>query len=152
MFWQFYLSKSIIDILTPITQNLNIYPPLISSMIGLLGFLGNLFTYLQPELRSNTCCIYSLFGSIFDIINLSLNLFPKYFNEKYAIAIPWFISSGRCKLGLFLLSFLPGLPDRNFGNQGFLIDNQDFIRIFFFKNRTKIRSFFLTFRKYLSVR
>ena len=44
-----------------------------------------------------------------------------------------------------------GMPDQNFENQGFLIENQDFIRIFFFKNRKKIRSFFLKFRKYLSV-
>jgi len=36
-----------------------------------------------------------------------------------------------------------GLPDRNFRNQGFLIENQDF----FFKNRKKIRSLFLKFRK-----
>ena len=47
--------------------------------------------------------------------------------------------------------FYPGMPDQNFENQGFLIENQDLIRIFFFKNRKKIRSFFLKFRKYLSV-
>jgi len=43
------------------------------------------------------------------------------------------------------------MPDKNFENQGFLIENQDFIRIFFFKNRKKIKSFFLKFREYLSV-
>jgi len=35
-----------------------------------------------------------------------------------------------------------GLPDRNFGNQGFLIDNQDFIRIFFFQRQDRNQEFF----------
>ena len=46
------------------------------------------------------------------------------------------------KIFRFLLATRPGMPDQNFENQRFLIEHQDFIRIFFFKNRKKIRSFF----------
>jgi len=71
----------------------------------------------------------------------------------------WFLcvsdvfSSSLLGLIWFFSSYITetGMPDQNFENQGFLIENQDFIRIFFFKNGKKITSFFLKFRKYLSV-
>jgi hypothetical protein len=103
------VSKSIADELNLVTQRFINYLPLIFFIFGLIGFIGNLFTYLQAELRSNTCCIYSLCGSILDIINLSLNLFPFYLYANYGITIPWYTSSFSCKLNLFLLSFLPHL-------------------------------------------
>src|SRR5277367_4390960 len=99
----FEVSKSIIDVLNQVTQNFLVYLPLIVTIFGLIGFIGNLFTYLQAELRSNTCCIYSLCGSIIDIINLFLNSFPNYLAAKYGIYIPWYTSSVSCKLNLFLL-------------------------------------------------
>ncbi|CAF3133471.1 unnamed protein product [Rotaria sp. Silwood2] len=103
------VSKSIVNDLNLVTQRFVIYLPLIFLIFGFIGFIGNIFTYLQSELRSNTCCIYSLCGSIIDIINLSLNLFPNYLGAKYKIYIPWYISRITCKLSLFLLSFLPHL-------------------------------------------
>ncbi|CAF5115470.1 unnamed protein product, partial [Rotaria sp. Silwood1] len=72
------VSKSIINDLNFVSERFIIYLPLIFLIFGFIGFIGNIFTYLQAELRSNTCCIYSLCGSIIDIINLSLNLFPNY--------------------------------------------------------------------------
>jgi hypothetical protein len=103
------ISKSTVDVLNLITQNFIIYLPLIFGIFGFIGFIGNLVTYLQAELRSNTCCIYSLCGSIIDIINLFLNLFPNYLSAKYGIYIPWYTSSVLCKINLFLLVFLPHL-------------------------------------------
>ena len=105
----FTVSKSIVDTLNQVSQNFVNYLPLIFSIFGLIGFIGNLFTYLQPELRSNTCCIYSLCGSIIDVINLFLNLFPSYLSVKYGISIPWNLSSFLCKLNIFLSVFLPHL-------------------------------------------
>ncbi|CAF4461076.1 unnamed protein product, partial [Adineta steineri] len=69
-------SKSLSDNLNFISQNILIYLPLIFLIFGLIGFIGNVFTYLQSQLRSNTCCIYSLCGSFIDIINLCINSFP----------------------------------------------------------------------------
>jgi hypothetical protein len=86
-------SKSLADILNQVTQNFVIYLPLIFVIVGFIGFIGNLFTYLQSELRSNTCCIYLLCGSIIDITNLFLNLLPNYLGFKYGIYIPWYTSS-----------------------------------------------------------
>jgi hypothetical protein len=103
-------SKSIAGVLNLVSQRFISYLPLIFSIFGFIGFIGNLFTYLQPELRSNTCCIYSLCGSIMDIINLSLNLFPSYLYAKYGIYIPWSATSFTCKLDLFLLPLLSYLP------------------------------------------
>jgi hypothetical protein len=102
-------SKSIADQLKLVTQRFIIYLPLIFVIFGLIGFIGNLFTYLQAELRSNTCCIYSLCGSIIDIVTLFLNLFPYYLSAKYGIRIPWRNTSFTCKLNLFLLGYLPYL-------------------------------------------
>ena len=102
-------SKGIFDVLNQVSDNFVDYLSLIFSIFGLIGFIGNLFTYLQSELRSNTCCIYSLCGSIIDIINLSLNLFPSYLSVKYGISIPWNLSSFLCKLNIFLAVFLPHL-------------------------------------------
>ncbi|CAF3965851.1 unnamed protein product, partial [Adineta steineri] len=74
-----------------------------------IGFIGNVFTYLQPQLRSNTCCIYSLCGSFIDIINLCINSFPTFLSAKYGIYIPWYLSSALCKFNIFILVFLPHL-------------------------------------------
>ncbi|CAF1133119.1 unnamed protein product [Adineta steineri] len=102
-------SKSLSDNLNFVSQNILIYLPLIFFIFGFLGFIGNVFTYLQPQLRSNTCCIYSLCGSFIDIITLSLDSFPNYFSGKYGITLPWNTSSGLCKFSIFLWAFLPYL-------------------------------------------
>ncbi|CAF4130754.1 unnamed protein product [Rotaria sp. Silwood2] len=103
------LSKSIINDLNLVTERFVIHLPFIFFIFGLIGFIGNLFTYLHAALRSNTCCIYSLCGSIIDIINLSLNLFARYLSQKYATHISWYSSRVTCKLNIFLLAFLPHL-------------------------------------------
>ncbi|UJR32280.1 hypothetical protein I4U23_019745 [Adineta vaga] len=105
----FQVSKSISDELNLIIENGLVYLPLIFLILGLVGFIGNLFTYLQAELRYNTCCIYSLCGSIIDIMNLSINLLPMYLANKYQIIIAWFVSSITCGIYYFLLVFLPHL-------------------------------------------
>ncbi|CAF1187620.1 unnamed protein product [Adineta steineri] len=102
-------SKSLSDNLNFISQNILIYLPLIFLIFGLIGFIGNVFTYLQPQLRSNTCCIYSLCGSFIDIINLCINSFPTFLSAKYGIIIPWYLSSALCKFNIFILIFLPHL-------------------------------------------
>ena len=101
--------KSISDVLNGVTQNFIYYLPLIFTILGFIGFIGNAFTYLQRELRSNTCCIYSLCGSFADVINLFLNLFPNFLGFKYGIFIPWYSSSFMCKLNLFVLVFFAHL-------------------------------------------
>ena len=103
-------SKSIASDLSSVTQNFVVYLPLVFTIFGSIGFIGNLFTYLQPELRSNTCCIYSLCGSIADIINVIINLLPLYLSSIYRIIVPWRMASVPCKLTYFLLVFLPHLP------------------------------------------
>jgi len=103
------ISKSIYDDLTQIRIQLSMYLSLILCILGLIGFIGNLFTYLQPELRYNTCCIYSLVGSVVDIINLMYNLFPTYLSATYNINMPMYRSSELCKMQIFLLIFLPQL-------------------------------------------
>jgi hypothetical protein len=100
--------KSVVTDLNLITQRFMVYLPLIFLIFGFIGFIGNIFTYLQAELRSNTCCIYSLCGSFIDITNLSLNAFPNYLASIYGIYIPW-NTSALCKLNFFLLVFLPYL-------------------------------------------
>lgn len=77
--------------------------------MGLIGFLSNIFTYLQPTLRYNTCCIYSLCGSLIDIINLFVNLLPDYIKITANNLISQISDSFQCKLKLFLVVFLPQL-------------------------------------------
>ena len=101
--------KSFYDDISQLTIQLSIYLPLIFSVLGFIGFLGNVFTYLQPELRSNTCCIYSLAGSIGDILNLLINLVPNFIGAKYNIYVPWSFSTDLCRLSIFILTFFPQL-------------------------------------------
>ncbi|CAF1228134.1 unnamed protein product [Adineta steineri] len=83
---------------------------LISFILGLIGFIGNIFTLLQPNLRWNNCCIYMLCSSIVDIIHLSINIFPSYLRNRYSFfGLPWNSSFSLCKLNYFLYSFLPQL-------------------------------------------
>ncbi|CAF0921747.1 unnamed protein product [Adineta steineri] len=102
-------SKSLSDELSFASQNILVYLPLLFFIFGLIGFIGNVFTYLQSQLRSNSCCIYSLCGSFIDIINLSVNSFPPYLAWQFGFQLPWFTSSALCKLNLSLVVFLPYL-------------------------------------------
>ena len=85
------------------------YLPLIFFILGFIGFIGNLFTYLQTELRTNTCCIYTLCGSVVDIIHLLNNALPDYLAAKHGIHIPWERSSDSCRMLFFLFVCLPNL-------------------------------------------
>ncbi|CAF0743207.1 unnamed protein product [Adineta steineri] len=82
---------------------------LISFILGLIGFIGNIFTLLQPNLRWNNCCIYMLCSSIVDIIHLTINIFPIYLQKSDSAGLPWNSSFYLCKLNYFLYSFLPQL-------------------------------------------
>ncbi|CAF1080271.1 unnamed protein product [Adineta steineri] len=102
-------SKSLINDLNFISQNVLIYLPLIYFIFGFIGFIGNVFTYLQPQLRSNTSCIYLLCGSFIDISSLSINSFSSYLAWQFGFTLPWSTSSALCKLSVFLLVFLTHL-------------------------------------------
>lgn len=101
-------SRSIASDLAFITQNFVNYLPLVFLVLGVVGFIGNLFTYLQAELRSNTYSVYSICGSFVDVATLCINAFPNYLVFKYGISM-WPIGRFPCKLNLFLLVFLPHL-------------------------------------------
>ncbi|CAF1313440.1 unnamed protein product [Adineta ricciae] len=110
---------NITDHLTGRYDSLNIYifltgevvPKLILAcfILGLFGFLVNMFTFLQPDLRSNACCIYTLSSSVIDIVHLSVNIFPNYLGFQYNIPNPWIQSFTLCKLHYFLYNFFPQL-------------------------------------------
>lgn len=85
------------------------YLPLILILSGLVGFVGNLFTYLQPNLRSNSFCIYTLGGSLIDVINLLVNLLPNYLNPVNGNLVSTISNRFLCKLKLLALVFLPQL-------------------------------------------
>ncbi|UJR14452.1 hypothetical protein I4U23_001449 [Adineta vaga] len=105
-----YLSpSSIVIVLDLIQQNFVSQLPLIITILGLLGFIGNSLTFLHPTLRKNSFSMYTLSGSFVDIINLFVNLFPIYLspltgNVQSTIPISWV-----CKVRLFVLVFLPQL-------------------------------------------
>ena len=69
----------------------NVIPHLLLafSLLGLIGFVGNLLTFLQPSLRSNSCCLYTLASSCVDIVHLSINVFPDYLKSRYGTKLPW---------------------------------------------------------------
>ncbi|CAF1194006.1 unnamed protein product [Adineta ricciae] len=83
--------------------------PLVITILGLLGFIGNCFTFLQPVLRRTSFCIYTLCGSCVDIINIFANLFPNYLNPLVEDLTPSKSNRLRCKLKIFSLVFLPQL-------------------------------------------
>ncbi|CAF0856098.1 unnamed protein product [Adineta steineri] len=102
-------SHHIIHTLNFIKHDILIYLPLIFIIVGIIGFIGNLFTFLQPILRLNTCCIYLLCGSLVDVTNLFVNLFHVYRTPKNENILSLITSSYVCKLKLFGLVFLPQL-------------------------------------------
>jgi len=95
-----------IDILNFISNQLTRYLPIIFTIIGTIGFIGNLFTFLQPKLRKNTFCLYSLFGSICDILNLYINLLPNYIYKTNNI-LALISDTASCKWKLFGLILIP---------------------------------------------
>ncbi|UJR20004.1 hypothetical protein I4U23_023138 [Adineta vaga] len=102
------ISNTVI-VLNILSKNYVVHLPLILIIFGVIGFIGNALTYLQSELRSNPCCIYSFCSSIADIINLIYNLLPSYLSGAYGIYIPWFRLPNMCKFFIFCLGFIPHL-------------------------------------------
>lgn len=102
-------TRSIIAMLDLMTQQFLSKLPLVFTIIGLIGFIGNAFTFLQPALRFNTCCIYSMCGSLADIINLFVNLFPNYLNHSSGNLVISISAGIQCKFKLFAFVFLPQL-------------------------------------------
>jgi hypothetical protein len=92
-----------------VKQEILVYLPLIFIIFGVIGFIGNAFTFLQPTLRYNTCCIYLLCGSFVDVINLFVNLLSVYINAKTDNILSLLTVRYLCKLKLFNLVFLPQL-------------------------------------------
>ncbi|CAF1315506.1 unnamed protein product [Adineta ricciae] len=92
-----------------IDQEILVHLPLIFIILGTIGFVGNAFTFLQLPLRFNSCCIYLLFESFIDIINLFVNLFPAYLNGSPKNTVLEISNRFQCKLKLFCLVFLPQL-------------------------------------------
>jgi len=98
--------SSTITIISLIQINFIDYLPLIFAILGTIGFIGNLFTFLQPTLRKNTFCIYSLIGSTFDFINLYTNLLPNYLYHTQNILL-LITDSASCRWKLFALAGVP---------------------------------------------
>jgi len=102
-------SNHVVYILHFVKQEFLIYLPIIFIIFGAIGFIGNAFTFLQPALRFNTCCIYLLCSSLVDIINLFVNLFNNYIYSTTDNILSLITISYLCKLKLFGLVFLPQL-------------------------------------------
>lgn len=100
--------SAIIVTLNLINERFASYLPLIFVILGSIGFLGNTFTFLQRNLRSNTFCIYSLCGSGVDVINLYTNLLMSYI-IKGSSTLSNITNRTDCKIKLFLVVFLPQL-------------------------------------------
>ncbi len=101
--------STIIIVLNLIQQRFINQLPLIITIFGVIRFIGNTFTFLQPNLRRNPFCIYTLFGSLIDAINLFVNLFPVYIKPLAGNLVSAISVRCLCKLKLFVLVFLPQL-------------------------------------------
>jgi len=103
------LSKSLNDTLNYVTDRYVDQLVLVFLIVGVIGFIGNAFTFLQPTLRWNTICIYSLCGSLVDVFNLFINLFPNYLHITEGNLIIAQSTGIMCKLKAFAIVFLPQL-------------------------------------------
>jgi hypothetical protein len=101
-------SSSAIDTLDLVKDRFLHQLPLIFVIFGSIGFIGDAFTFLQPNLRRNTFCIYTLCGSLIDIINLFVNLLPNYMYSTDNLLL-LITTSRSCKWKLFALVALPQL-------------------------------------------
>jgi hypothetical protein len=101
-------NNSIITTLNLVNQRFVHQLPIVFVILGSIGFIGDVITFLQPTLRSNTFCIYSLLGSTIDIINLFLNMLPNYIYSTNNILALINVSQS-CKWKLFGLVFTPQL-------------------------------------------
>jgi hypothetical protein len=103
------LSRSLTDTLNSVTNRYVNQLPLILTIVGLIGLIGNAFTFLQPTVRWNTFCIYSLVGSLVDVLNLFINLFPNYIAATNGNLVSDISVRVACRCKMFALSFLPQL-------------------------------------------
>ena len=102
-------SSSIIDTIQFIQTHFINHLPLVIIILGIIGFIGNLFTFLHPTLRYNTCCIYSLAGSFADVTSLLVNILHNYIYSQTADILTMITNRYWCKLKMFALVFLPQL-------------------------------------------
>jgi len=101
--------STIIIVLKLVQQRFFNQLPLIITTFAVIGFNGNTFTLLQPNLRRNLFCIYTLCGSLIDALNLFVNLFPVFIKPLAGNLVSAISVRFLCKLKLFVLVFLPQL-------------------------------------------
>jgi hypothetical protein len=102
-------SSSIVITLTFLLDRFVSQLSLLFIIFGLIGLNGNIFTFLQRELRSNTFCIYSLCSSLVDASNILFNHIPNYLYQENKYTFAWDTNSSLCKFESFTLIFLPQL-------------------------------------------
>ncbi|CAF1354781.1 unnamed protein product [Rotaria sordida] len=100
-------SDSIFFLVDSLIHRYFIHIPLIFIIFGIIGFIGNCFTFLQPTFRSNTCCIYSLCSSFVDIITLFVCLLQVYISDIHHIRLQSTSSKILCKFQMFIFVFFP---------------------------------------------
>lgn len=100
-------TRTVIEILDLIHQRYTSKLPLIITVLGVIGFLGNALTFLQANLRWIPFCIYTLLGSFIDTINIFVNLFSVYLNPIDGNLVVGISTRIQCKFKLFALVFLP---------------------------------------------
>ena len=100
-------SNSIVWILENLTNRYFVHLPIIFITFGLIGFIGNVIIYLHPTFRRNSYSIYSLAGSIVDVLTLLVCPLQIYFYNVYQFNWLFDRSRFQCKLQSFIFTFLP---------------------------------------------
>ena len=98
-----YLSTSN-QILNPIT----LYVPFCTIIVGSLGGVLNVFTFAAKPFRENSCGLYFLFSSLFDLFYLVFSATTRLMIDNYPFMIPS-ASSTFCKLRNYVSALSPTL-------------------------------------------
>ncbi|CAF1523779.1 unnamed protein product [Adineta ricciae] len=93
-----------------VTNSIHLYPQLTIRLLDLMGIVVNVINNLQPELRSNTYCIYLLCSSFVDVVSLYANVFPYYLNKANIKFIQYgYDQQNYVNSFIFFYNFLPQL-------------------------------------------
>ncbi|CAF3391115.1 unnamed protein product, partial [Rotaria sp. Silwood2] len=95
-------------ILNQVINGITLYVPYFTIIVGTIGSFCNLLTFTSRQLRRNSCALYFLCSTIFDLIYLTFGASTRLMSDHYSYILPR-RSVVFCKVRTYLAVAIPAL-------------------------------------------
>ena len=91
-----------------LTQKITFYAPFFVISLGTIGCFCNFLTFSSVKLRKNSCSLYFLGASIFELLTLTIGMLTRFLADHFGYNL-YQKSAIYCKLRQYLVNILPAI-------------------------------------------